>query len=131
MSNKVKLLFATVLVMFGAFSFALAPQVGAQGQTPLDPQQGLDSIRGAYPNGATQERTVSEIARTIIQWALALAAIVAVLFLIYGGFLYITSAGDQTQATKGKGTIVNAIIGLVIVVLSYMVIQVVYNFLIS
>ncbi len=62
--------------------------------------------------------------------AIALSAItfgIAVLFLIIGGFWYITSAGNEETAAKGKSTVINAIIGIVIIILSYVIINVVSN----
>lgn len=42
----------------------------------------------------------------------------ATVFIMYGGYLYIFSTGDAGKAAKGKRTITTAVIGLVIVVLS-------------
>ncbi len=74
------------------------------------------------------EGSIASIFRLIINWALAIAFIAAVIILIYGGFLYITSAGNADSATKGKTAIFNALIGIVIVVLSYVIVQIVYRF---
>lgn len=104
-----------------------APPVGSTGDAA---QEGLSAIGQAYPPGArTTDANIQNIAKKIIDWALYLAAIIAVIFIIIGGFLYITSAGDPGRATKGRNTLVNALIGLAIVVLSYLIVQVVYNFL--
>jgi hypothetical protein len=93
-------------------------------------QEGLNAIGGAYPAGARSSNyNIQTIAKKVIDWALYLAAIIAVIFIIIGGFLYITSAGDPGRATKGRATLVNALIGLTIVILSYLIVQVVYNFL--
>ncbi len=74
------------------------------------------------------EGSIASIFKLIINWALAIAFIAAVIMLIYGGFLYITSAGNTDNATKGKTAIVNALIGIVIIVLSYIIVQIVYRF---
>lgn len=74
------------------------------------------------------EGSIAQIFRLIINWALAIAFIAAVIMLIYGGFRYITSAGNTDQATTGKTAIVNALIGIVIIVLSYIIVQIVYRF---
>ena len=74
------------------------------------------------------EGSISSIFRLIINWALAIAFIVAVIMLIVGGFRYITSAGNAETAGKGKTTIVNALIGIVIIVLSYIIVQIVWRF---
>lgn len=74
------------------------------------------------------EGSIASIFRLIINWALAIAFIAAVIVLIYGGFKYITSAGNATSAADGKTAIVNALIGIVIIVLSYIIVQIVYRF---
>ncbi len=74
------------------------------------------------------EGSIAAIFRLIINWALAIAFIAAVIMLIYGGFLYITSAGNTDNATKGKTAIINALVGIVIIVLSYIIVQIVYRF---
>jgi len=68
---------------------------------------------------------VAGLIRLIINWLLGIAFAIAVLFLIIGGFWYITSAGNEETAEKGKNTAVNAIIGIIIIVLAYVVINVV------
>lgn len=71
--------------------------------------------------------SVNGLIRVVINWMLGIAFGVAVLFLIIGGFWYITSAGNEETAEKGKGTAINAIIGIVIIILSYVIVNVVSN----
>ena len=70
---------------------------------------------------------VNSLIGTVINWMLGIAFGVAVLFLIIGGFWYITSAGNEETAEKGKNTAINAIIGIVIIILSYVIVNVVAN----
>ena len=72
-----------------------------------------------------QNTDINGLIRTVINWLLGIAFGVAVLFLIIGGFWYITAAGNEETAEKGKGTVINAIIGIVIIILSYVIINVV------
>ncbi len=58
---------------------------------------------------------------------LPIAALISMAFIIYGGFQYITSRGDEELAASGKKTLTNAIIGLAIVILSYVMVAVVVN----
>lgn len=66
--------------------------------------------------------------RTIINYALGIAFFVSVIYLIYGGFLYITSAGNEESAEKGKNAIVYSLIGIVVIVLSFVIVSAVYRF---
>jgi len=58
----------------------------------------------------------------IIKWILGIVVSLAILFLIIGGLMYITSAGNEEQATKAKKVILYALLGLGIIVLSYSII---------
>ena len=56
------------------------------------------------------------IVAAIIEILLRIAALVAVAFIIYGGFSYTTSQGDPDSTSKAKKTLVNALIGLAVAV---------------
>ncbi len=111
-----------------AFALILSPVVMPHVTHALSIDQYIDQCPQGYRcTGGTLE----DIFRTVLTWALAIAFLVAVLVLVYGGFLYITSAGNQDTATKGKTAIINALIGIVVVVLSFLIVQVVYRFITS
>lgn len=54
------------------------------------------------------------IVLNIIEMAIVIVAYIAVFFLLYGGFLYLTGGALPGQIEKARKTITNAIIGLVI-----------------
>ncbi len=58
------------------------------------------------------------IVAAIIEILLRIAALAAVVFVIYGGILYTTSQGSPEQTGQAKNTIVNALIGLAIAVIA-------------
>lgn len=51
--------------------------------------------------------------------ALGLVGLVILVMVIYGGFLYMTSGGNEDRMAKAKQTLMYAFIGLALVVLSY------------
>lgn len=55
-----------------------------------------------------------KVVLNVVEIALVAVSIVAVLFIIYGGFLFITGGGNTSQIEKARKSIFNAIIGLVI-----------------
>lgn len=61
--------------------------------------------------------------KAVINFGLALGAVVAVAFIIISGIRYITSNGDQIRIAQARQTITYAIIGLVIVVLAYAIVN--------
>ena len=52
------------------------------------------------------------------------------LLALYGGFLWMTARGDTEQVQKGKDILINAITGLVIVMLAYAITRVASYFII-
>lgn len=59
----------------------------------------------------------------IINVLLFLIAAVSVVMLIIGGFRYIVSQGDSTKVTSAKNTILYAIIGLIVAILAYAIVN--------
>ena len=118
MLKKIKWITVVQVILVSLLMFA--PLLVAQG------------VNIGIPCDATKQNcqnitSINDLIRTVINWLLAIAFGVAVLFLIIGGFQYITSAGNEEAAEKGRGTAVNALIGVVIIVLSYVIINVVAN----
>jgi|SRR5690348_11847158 hypothetical protein len=99
-------------------------------------------MAGALPAQAQLSNDVNGVAATfnipagnnlagtvglIVNWLLSLVGIVAVIFIVYGGLLYITSQGDEKKAEAGKRVVIFAVIGLIIIGIS----AVVVNFVLS
>ena len=54
----------------------------------------------------------------IINWVLFFLGLITTGFIIYGGFLYVTSAGNNENIEKAKKLIIYAIIGLIVIILA-------------
>ena len=63
----------------------------------------------------------------VINIFLWVAAALAVIYLIYSGVLYITAAGNPDSAKKGQQGVINAIIGIVIIVAVFFIIRIAMN----
>ena len=88
-------------------------------------QAGADAARG---NGMPAELIgASGVFTRITNTILFAVGIISVVMLIYGGLRYIISGGDSKKVTDAKNTIMYAIIGLIIAILSYAIV----NFVIS
>lgn len=54
----------------------------------------------------------------IVDILLRVAGLVAVAFVIYGGVQYVVSQGEADKTAKAKGTIINALVGMVLAILA-------------
>lgn len=72
--------------------------------------------------------TISKVIGPLINLIFVVAVIAALLYLVYGGFRWLTSGGDKSAVAAAREHIVAAIVGLVIIFLSYFVLQIVISF---
>jgi ABC-type Fe3+ transport system permease subunit len=58
------------------------------------------------------------IVAAIIEILLRVAGIMAVVFVVYGGFQYVTSQAEPDALMKARRTIINALVGLILAIIS-------------
>ena len=72
------------------------------------------------PLGTTNIRTVMG---RLITAMLGVTGSIALLMFVYGGFLWLISAGDANKVKKGKEVMQWAVLGLVVIVLAYTIVR--------
>ena len=60
---------------------------------------------------------------TIVNVLLFLIGVISVIMLIYGGIQYTLSSGDSGKVNNAKNTILYAIVGLIVAILSYAIVN--------
>jgi hypothetical protein len=58
-----------------------------------------------------------------LSFVFALLGVIAVIIIILGGFQYITSQGEPQKTAKAKDTILYAVIGLVVSILAWSIVN--------
>lgn len=80
----------------------------------------LNQAIGLNQNLNTLGGTIS----AIIPYLFGIAGFLLLLYLIFGGFSYMMSAGDPKAAESAKQKITNAVIGFVIIFVAYWLVQI-------
>ncbi len=75
----------------------------------------------------TSTGSVGTIANNIVTIFSYIVGAVSIIMIIYGGFRYVTSGGDQNAVGSAKNTLIYAIVGLVIVALAQLIVHFVLN----
>ncbi len=89
---------------------------------------GLNEIEGEFDNGIfSGADDIPSLIAIVIRILLMIGGAIAVLFVIIGGYQYLTSGGNDEDAEKGKKTLTNAIIGIIIITLAWVIVNVVVN----
>lgn len=60
-----------------------------------------------------------DIVISLINWVLGILALVAVIFILLGGFRWMTAAGNEESVETAKKILISAIIGLVIIMAAW------------
>lgn len=82
---------------------------------------GVGILPGAGVEGADINSSIlfAKIIPFLIKWGINLAVGVAVLMLIFGGYLYMTAYGDTEQHERAQRTLIYALIGLAVALTAY------------
>ena len=81
----------------------------------------------AFSGTCRKVNQLVELAVNVANWAFGIMGSVAFLFFVYGGFMMIFSMGVAERVATGKNIIVYAIIGMVISLTAYMLINFLLN----
>ena len=68
---------------------------------------------------------------TIIQVFLGILGVLFLVLMIYAGFLWMTAGGDGKQVERAKKLIINAVVGIVIILMSYAISSFIINALLD
>lgn len=108
---------------------ALGAGAVAEVTQPASPVAAFDQGIEDGANAAQGEDQSSDlfgdqgVFRTITNVLLFIIGAIAVIMLIIGGIRYVTSGGDSAAVTSAKNTILYAVVGIVVAILAYAVVN--------
>ncbi len=120
---KKKLIIVAILALFTAClpTRVLAVEVG--NDPACSKLSDPDALKAAGCPTGEGEAQVGNVAQNIINVVIAVLGIVAVLFVVIGAVGYTTSQGDPAKTKKARDTILYAILGVVLAVLAYTIVN--------
>lgn len=115
--------------MFDNIFHHLIPKVQA---APSDVIGELDTSLIAQPEWAQEaigdpENAIVAVVTEILGWVIGIAALVCLAMLIWGAFNYMTSGGDKNKTATARSRIIFAIVGLLLVALSFSIAVIIQN----
>ncbi len=81
----------------------------------------LTAINAKY----SKFKTLGGLVTQILPYVYGLTGIALLLYLIFGGFKYLTSAGDPKKVESAKTTLTQALIGFIIIFTAFFITQIV------
>ncbi|MCA9334748.1 hypothetical protein KC953_01245 [Candidatus Saccharibacteria bacterium] len=118
--KKITSAVVSVMMMFGLVASPVVPVGAVQDCSGLSPAE--QAKCGASTTGDDQT-TFQDYIKTIVNILLFLLGAIAVIMIIIGGIRYATSNGEAQQIKSAKDTILYSVIGLVVAILSYAIVN--------
>ncbi len=108
----------SLMLIFGSLSIVNAQIIPASKPCP-------DLVAKGY-NGNCGNYEINDfiiLAVKVSNWILSIVGSLVLLMFIYGGFMFLISAGSSESITKAKNILIAAVIGLIIVFSSWLIIK--------
>lgn len=102
-----------------AASVGLFLSGGAPAQAQGNLNNAMGHLRKTGGRAGTTQENLDQVAGTVINTALSLVGLIFLVLMVYGGYLWMTARGEESQIDKAKSIIRSAIIGIVIVMSAY------------
>ena len=125
MKKTSKFILGVALTIFGAIGILAQPTLavkcpdGSKNSTA----ESLTLCNAETSSKASSEGEVKGKVNNTIKLIIGVVGLLAVVFILVGGFQMATSAGNPAKVAKAKNTILYAVIGLVVALLSYAIVD--------
>lgn len=123
--KKARFITAAVALALSVFGLSLIPTVthavGSTSVCDTNVPQEIKDANGCGGGGGSTDfaNVICEIIKIVVGFMGAVAAI----FVVVGGFQFMTSAGDAGKVAKAKQTILYSLIGLIVCVLAFAIVN--------
>jgi len=121
--KKIQILLAAFIVIaLGAF--VLVPASSAAAAGALDAACGVDNSNS--PNSKVcqnKDDSTDGFVNSLVNTLLYIVGAISVVAIIIGGVMFVTSGGSSANVAKAKNTVTYAVVGLVVSVLAYAIVN--------
>lgn len=113
-----------ILFCLLTITFLMLPIVAKAAESSAATQLNIADL-GTITFWPTKVNNLGELITVIINWMLGLMGALAVVAVVYSGLMYISASADPTKAETAKKNLTWAIIGIILVALSFVIVQIV------
>lgn len=118
--KKIAKMLMAVVMMF-AVGLAVLPEV-SYADGCIDPATGKWKTECEGIRTSTNAK-VNNMVKNGINLFIGVIGVLAVAYTIYGGFLYVTSGGDAGKVKQARNSIIYGVVGLVLAMLSFAIVN--------
>lgn len=132
-NTTLKKIVAAITTLSIAFTLASPALLVSQVSAQEDPFK-LGEVQGELnlPGDSTLDETaLRDVIVRIVKILLGFLGLIAVIIIIYAGFIWMTAAGNEEKVSTARATLTAGLIGLIIIIAAYaltsFVVNIIYN----
>ena len=111
-----KKIFIVIIILFSLFLFK-----DVEAQNNMTAWSNVLSTAAGQAGYDSEITSPEPIIGVVIKALLSFLGVIFMMLMVYGGFLWMTARGNEDQVKKARDLITAAIIGLIIIILSYLI----------
>ncbi len=127
MKKEIKTIFYSFLIMFLFSFFSLPVQAIKLIDNTTLTDKNVQDFQKSSGFSTAPAGGLGQVTETIIKGFLSLLGIIFIIMIIIAGYGWMMAQGEEAKVEKSKETIQRAIIGLIIIVCSYLITYFVFN----
>jgi len=116
--TMIQYIVAAHMALLALFGIAVMTALPVNAATPAD-----QITEGVNKAGGANQTSLGDQIKRVVNILLFIIGVVSVIMIIIGGIKYVLSNGDSSQITSAKNTILYAVIGLVVALLAYAIVN--------
>jgi hypothetical protein len=113
--KKIKFAFVALAILVGVIGFAFTPDTALAQVTDI--QKGVDAVGGG------SAPTLGSQLKIVINVLMFILGAISVIMIVIGGIRYATSNGDAGSTKSAKDTVLYAVIGLIVALMAYAIVN--------
>jgi len=112
-----------LLSLFLLIALPIATNASVLQDPSFFPEKSTDYNKSCIADGSCSLDQGFNTFVVLTKWAMGILGSISLLFFIIGGFMWLISGGKADQIAKGKSIMINTVIGIIIVLAAWLIVQ--------
>lgn len=121
-----KSIISIAIMTCAVFGASVLSTASLSGSASAQVSEGINTATTSEMKGKSIDGD-SGLIKTVVNVLLWAVGILSVIMIIFSGFRYITSAGDASKTKSAQSTLTYSVVGLIVAIMAYAIVNMVTN----
>ena len=121
-----KSIISIAIMTCAVFGASVLSTASLSGSASAQVSEGINTATTSEMKGKSIDGD-NGLIKTVVNVLLWAVGILSVIMIIFSGLRYITSAGDASKTKSGQSTLIYSVVGLIVAIMAYAIVNMVTN----